>query len=115
MWFLKKKKIEKKAKPKYNINEDRFIIGVHKDENKYRVNVYDKWSKRFMSDSELDRGKLLCNSTVFDSDKDMWVEMKIEIVVEKAKDRLRDDFTKNWHKLENSKSKKKKSKARKVK
>ena len=109
MWLFKKK--EKKVKPKYKINEDRFIVEIYKDESMYRVNVYDKWSKRFMSDEDLDRKKLLCNSHFFFVDEkdreNLWVEMKIEIIIEQSKVKLRDDFIKAWNKFEKSKKNKK--------
>lgn len=112
MWWFKKKK---EVKLKRKVIEDRFVVEVFKDERRYRINVYDKWSKRFMSDSELDRGKLLCHSDVFDSEENLWVEMKTEVIIEKAKDSLRKDFTEMWNKFNKSKPIKKKSKKKKVK
>ena len=106
MWFFKKKE-EKKVEPEYK--EDRFIVTIDKDEHTYKVDVYDKWSKSFMTNEELDRNKLLCNSITFKEKEKEWTEIKIKIIIEKSKDKLRNEFIKNWNKPETHKSKKKKS------
>ncbi|GAH61703.1 unnamed protein product [marine sediment metagenome] len=92
--------------------KDRFIIEVYKDEHRYKIDVFDKWSKRYLSDKDRDKGKLFCQTLTFDlikNENEITEAIKIQITVEKMKNALRDDFVRLRNKeLKNSNPKKKK-------
>ena len=122
MWFFKKKE---KLMPvslkvsQYKHYEDRFTVEVHKDECIYKISVFDKWSRRYMSDKDKDRNYLQCRDSIFSLDKEineLTKAIKIEVIVEDMKSKLRNEFFEKWNEeLKSPKPKKKKSKKKEVK
>lgn len=109
MWPFKKKIKEFE----YKFDKDRFVIKIYKDENKYFIKVWDRWSRDFYLKNGIDEGILKCRTIVGVCDlPENRKEIKILDIIDEIKNELRNDFIKERTKVPKKKKKIEKKKVK---